>query len=58
MILRDTGVHAVIPAMMDIRHLSVNIRAVEHCRFTSDELATLRAVLTTEADSSAKFQPV
>jgi aryl-alcohol dehydrogenase-like predicted oxidoreductase len=46
MILRDTGVHAVIPAMMNPHHLAGNVRAVEKCRFSSEELATLRSVLT------------
>jgi aryl-alcohol dehydrogenase-like predicted oxidoreductase len=45
MILRGTGVRAVIPAMMQPRHIRSNVQAVESCRFTSEELAQLRAVL-------------
>lgn len=45
MILQGTGVHGVIPAMMNPRHLAGNVRAVEHCRFSVEELATLRGVL-------------
>jgi len=44
-ILSGTGVHAVIPAMMQPRHLAGNVRAVENCRFTEDELAVLRDAL-------------
>jgi aryl-alcohol dehydrogenase-like predicted oxidoreductase len=45
MILQGTGVHAVIPAMMQPRHLAENVRAVNDCRFSAEELATLRGVL-------------
>jgi aryl-alcohol dehydrogenase-like predicted oxidoreductase len=45
-ILSGTGVQAVIPAMMKPGHLAANLRAVEHCRFTPDELALLRAALS------------
>jgi len=44
-ILGGTGVQAVIPAMMKLEHLAANVRAVEHCRFTLEELALLRAAL-------------
>jgi aryl-alcohol dehydrogenase-like predicted oxidoreductase len=57
-ILRDTGVHVVIPAMMDTRHLAANIRAVNHCRFSSEELATLRSVLAGGASSGRILRPV
>lgn len=42
-ILRGTGVSAVIPAMMKPHHIQSNVRAVEQCRFTDEELALLRA---------------
>jgi aryl-alcohol dehydrogenase-like predicted oxidoreductase len=45
-ILSGTGVHAVIPAMMQPSHLAGNVRAVENCRFTADELALLRTALS------------
>lgn len=44
-ILNGTGVSAVIPAMMQLRHITSNIRAIESCRFTSQELEQLRAHL-------------
>ncbi len=45
-ILSGTGVHAVIPAMIKPEHLAANVRAVEHCRFTPEELALLRNALS------------
>lgn len=41
-ILSGTCISTVIPAMMQLRHLRNNIRAVEHCRFSSEELAIIR----------------
>lgn len=45
MILRGTGVHAVIPAMMKPEHLAANVRAVEQCRFSDTELDLLRVAM-------------
>ena len=45
MILRGTGVHAVIPAMMRPEHLAANVRAVEQCRFSEAELEMLRTAM-------------
>lgn len=58
MILRDTGVHAVIPAMMDARHIAANTRAVNHCRFSSEELAMLRGAFAGRASSGRILRPV
>jgi aryl-alcohol dehydrogenase-like predicted oxidoreductase len=44
-ILSGTGISVVIPAMMQIRHLRSNMRAVEECRFTLEELAMIRKAL-------------
>jgi aryl-alcohol dehydrogenase-like predicted oxidoreductase len=44
-ILKGTGVTTVIPAMMQVRHVTSNVRAVEECRFTAEELAMLRGAL-------------
>jgi aryl-alcohol dehydrogenase-like predicted oxidoreductase len=44
-ILNGTGVSAVIPAMMQLRHITSNVRALESCRFTAQELEQLRAYL-------------
>ncbi|QNI36784.1 aldo/keto reductase [Edaphobacter albus] len=41
-ILNGTGVGAVVPAMMQLRHIQSNVRAVTECRFTPAELALLR----------------
>ena len=47
-ITRDTNIQVVIPSMMQLDHLRVNIAAMEHSRFTSDELRWLRhAIVTT-----------
>lgn len=43
--LRGTGVSAVVAAMMTPAHIHANIRAVEECRFTEEELSTLRQAL-------------
>jgi aryl-alcohol dehydrogenase-like predicted oxidoreductase len=51
LILNGTGVHAAIPAMMQPRHLEANIRAVEHCRFSGQELARLRGLLLEQQES-------
>lgn len=44
-ILQGTGVSAVIPAMMQVRHIASNVKAVEQCRFTVEELDLLRGSL-------------
>jgi len=42
MILNGTGVSAVLPSMMRRASLDSNIRALEECRFTGEELELLR----------------
>jgi aryl-alcohol dehydrogenase-like predicted oxidoreductase len=44
-ILSETGISAVVPAMMQPAHIHANIRAIENCRFTPAELAEIRAAL-------------
>ena len=44
-ILDGTGISAVIPAMIQPAHIRDNILAVEKCRFSSAELAEIRAAL-------------
>jgi aryl-alcohol dehydrogenase-like predicted oxidoreductase len=44
-ILSDTGISAVIPAMMQSAHIRSNILAIESCRFTNAELAEFRTAL-------------
>lgn len=41
-ILRDSGIHIVIPAMMKPHHIKLNIDAVSRSRFTSAEIARIR----------------
>jgi aryl-alcohol dehydrogenase-like predicted oxidoreductase len=41
-VLRGTGISAVVPAMMQVRHIQSNVRALAHCRFTIDELTVLQ----------------
>ena len=42
MILRDTGIDVIVPAMMKIEHLHTNVRAIEESRFTDTEISLLR----------------
>jgi|SRR5579862_196707 len=44
-ILRNTGIHAVIPAMMHVQHVKANVRATMNSRFTDAEVAEIRAHL-------------
>ena len=44
-VLRGTGLTAIVPAMMQERHIRGNIRAVEKCRFTDEEIAVLQRSL-------------
>jgi len=48
-ILRDTGIHVVIPAMMRVEHIRDNVRAVTESRFDSRELAQIRQTLAAGA---------
>jgi len=44
-ILDGTGVTAVIPAMIQPRHIASNVAAMKNCRFSSEELVLLRSAL-------------
>ena len=44
-VLCETGLTAVVPAMMQLRHIRSNVQAVESCRFTAEELRTVRGYL-------------
>jgi len=52
-LLRDTVVSAVIPSMFSPSDLHANVRAIEHSRFTDDEIRWLRARLQTSAAPAA-----
>jgi aryl-alcohol dehydrogenase-like predicted oxidoreductase len=43
-ILRDTGIHVVIPAMMRVEHIRANVQAIAASRFNSVEIAQIRKV--------------
>jgi aryl-alcohol dehydrogenase-like predicted oxidoreductase len=45
-ILRDTGIHVAVPAMMRVEHILANVRAVGQSRFDSREIAQIRQALT------------
>lgn len=45
-ILTGTGIDAVVPAMLQPRHLKSNCQAIADCRFTFAELAQVRRALT------------
>lgn len=44
-ILRETGIHIVIPAMMQMDHVRANVRAISESRFSSADIRTIRASL-------------
>jgi aryl-alcohol dehydrogenase-like predicted oxidoreductase len=41
-VLRGTGLTAIVPAMMRVRHIQSNVRALENCRFTDEEITFLQ----------------
>ena len=49
MLLDGTGVSAVVSAMIQVNHIQSNVRAVSQCRFSSEELRAMRAILATAA---------
>jgi len=48
-ILRDTGIHVVIPAMMRVEHIRANVEAVANSRFDDREIAQIRRALADAA---------
>jgi len=44
-ITRDTGVQVVVPSMLRLDHLRANVAAMEHSRFSSDEIRWLRGAI-------------
>ena len=44
-ITRDTGVHAVVPSMLQLDHLRADVAAMQHSRFTSEEIQWLRRAI-------------
>lgn len=50
-VLRDTGIHVVIPAMMSVKHIRANVEAVANSRFNSQEIAQIRHALISQPAS-------
>lgn len=46
-ILRGTGIHIVIPAMMRVEHIRTNVQAASQSRFTLREIEQIRSALRT-----------
>jgi aryl-alcohol dehydrogenase-like predicted oxidoreductase len=44
-VLRGTGLASIVPAMMQVRHIRSNVRALENCRFTDEEIVLLQSHL-------------
>ena len=44
-ILSGTGIHVVIPAMMNVDHIRANVKAVADSRFSLAEIEQIRQVL-------------
>jgi len=53
LILQGTGIAAVLPSMVRKSSLASNLRAIESCRFSLDELELLRRALMTQAQSGS-----
>jgi len=49
-ILRDSGVHVVVPAMMRVEHIRANVQAVARSRFDSREIAQIRQAIVTSPE--------
>jgi aryl-alcohol dehydrogenase-like predicted oxidoreductase len=45
MITSGTGIKVVVPSMLRLEHLQANVAAMEHSRFTAEELVWVRGVL-------------
>ena len=45
-ITRETGVQVVVPSMLRLDHLRANVAAMEHSRFSSEEIRWLREAIT------------
>jgi aryl-alcohol dehydrogenase-like predicted oxidoreductase len=45
-ILRNTGIHVVIPSMMRVDHVRANVRAASRSRFAADEVQFIRDSLS------------
>ncbi len=46
LVTRDTGIQVVVPSMLRLDHLRANVEAIEHTRFSSEELHWLRDTIS------------
>jgi aryl-alcohol dehydrogenase-like predicted oxidoreductase len=53
-ITRDTGVQVVVPSMLRLDHLRANIAAIEHSRFSSEDLCWLRTATTAKSNAEPR----
>jgi aryl-alcohol dehydrogenase-like predicted oxidoreductase len=49
-ILRDSGIHVVVPAMMRVEHIRANVEGVANSRFDAREIARIREALAAAAE--------
>ncbi len=56
LITRDAGVQVVTPSMLQLDHLRANVAAIEHSRFSDEELPWLRAALSTAQAPKATYK--
>jgi aryl-alcohol dehydrogenase-like predicted oxidoreductase len=57
-ILRDSGIHVVVPAMMRAEHIRANVQAVAGSRFNSQEIARIRQALATTTEMAQERRVV
>jgi aryl-alcohol dehydrogenase-like predicted oxidoreductase len=50
-ITSGTGIKVVVPSMLNPEHLRANVAAMEHSRFTAEELQWVRAMLMTDKEA-------
>ena len=41
-VLQGTGIQVAVTSMMNVSHLQANVKAISHCRFTTEELSWIR----------------
>ncbi len=52
-ILSSPGIHVVIPAMMKVRHIHSNVKAVTESRFSDSEIAWMRREISSSPEVSS-----
>ncbi len=54
-ITRDTGVQVVVPSMLRLDHLRANVAAMEHSRFSMEEIRWLRTTIAAQSSGGRCF---